>query len=165
MNTRIQVEHPITEEVTGLDLVGLQIDSAYHETYDFAQNGISSTGHAIECRIYAEDPAKKFFPSPGYLTKFNLPKAQNGSIRIDTGYRENDTVTPFYAPLLAKIISHGPNRELAIETMRDALKNVEIKGIQTNVSFLLSILEHPDFESGNYDTNFVKHNHQKLINS
>lgn len=164
MNTRIQVEHPITEKITGLDLVGLQIDYASNNMSSFSQRKITRSGHSIECRIYAEDPSRNFFPSPGTLERFELPKEQNG-VRIDTGYRENDVITPFYDPLLAKVITHSTDRVLAINAMKKALKDIKIDGIKTNLAFLLSSLEHFDFQNGTYDTNFIRKNQQELINT
>ena len=153
MNTRLQVEHPITECITGLDLVEWQLLVASGEKLPLNQDEITSSGHAIEFRLYAEDPVK-FFPSPGLITKWQLP-AQEG-VRIDSGYGADLKVTPFYDPMIAKIIISGQTREEAIERSRDYLKNASVEGIKTNLPFLIHALETDEFVSGNYHTGFIQ---------
>lgn len=150
MNTRLQVEHPVTEEITGLDLVEQQLRIASGESLSFTQDEVKRSGHAIEARIYAEDP-KTFFPSPGKITALTLP----ASIRIDHFIEEGVTITPFYDPMLAKIIAHGKTREEAIRKLQTALKELKIEGIKTNTSMLLQVLEDEVFQSGIYTTSFV----------
>lgn len=155
MNTRIQVEHPVTEMITGLDLVQLQLRLARGEDLsDLRQESISSVGHAIECRIYSENPARNYLPSPGRLKTFGLPVA-NGRLRIDTGFEEGDEITPFYDPLLAKLIVHAPDRAAAIESGRAALRQCRIDGVSTNLGLLRSVLDHPAFVEGQTLTNFL----------
>lgn len=154
MNTRIQVEHPVTEMVTGLDIVAEQIRLAAGHPLSSNQCDIRSCGHAIECRLYAEDPTRGFQPSPGILSQLQLPQPHVG-LRIDTGYRERDRVTPYYDPLIAKIISHGASRAETINQLIKALKATSIQGLRTNRDFLLRILTHPDFQAGSIDTRFA----------
>lgn len=154
MNTRIQVEHPITEENTGIDLIKEQIRVAAGEKLRFKQNKVNITGHSIECRINAENPSKNFRPSPGKITGLNLPGG-NG-IRIDTFIYEGYIIPPTYDSMLMKIISHGNTRGEAIAKMKRALEELVIEGIDTNVDFLLSIITNPDFIRGNYDTSFIE---------
>ncbi|WP_410982574.1 acetyl-CoA carboxylase biotin carboxylase subunit [Bacillus cereus] len=150
MNTRLQVEHPVTEEITGLDLVEQQLLIASGEKLSFTQEDIKRSGHAIEARIYAEDP-KTFFPSPGKITDLTLPE----TVRIDHFLENNVTITPFYDPMIAKVIAHGETREEAIEKLQDALQNLKVEGIKTNTSMLLQVLEDEVFQSGIYTTGFV----------
>jgi 3-methylcrotonyl-CoA carboxylase alpha subunit len=155
MNTRIQVEHPVTEMVTGVDIVGLQLALAVGDgTEDIAALSPSVSGHAIECRLYAENPAKKFLPSPGKLEKFVLPEP-NDCIRVDTGFTQGDTITPFYDPMIAKIIAKGADRQDALTRMADALAMVEVEGIVTNLDFLKRVIAQPEFARGEVDTRFV----------
>ena len=153
MNTRIQVEHPVTEMTTGEDLVQWQIRIAAGEPLTLEQDSIPLKGHSIECRIYAEDPDKNFMPSPGKLTKWVVPQVEN--TRIDGGVREGDTVTPYYDPLLAKFVSWGETRDKAIETMLELLKGTQVEGIKTNISFHIKALESPLFRSGDIHTGFI----------
>jgi 3-methylcrotonyl-CoA carboxylase alpha subunit len=153
MNTRIQVEHPVTEMVTGLDLVEMQIELARGRIAAIAQDSIRSRGHAIEARLYAENPAKKFMPSPGRLDRFRLP--QSDGVRIDSGYREGDTVTPFYDPMVAKIIAHGASRDEARTKLKSALQALDIEGIRNNRDFLIACLADEVFISGDVSTSFV----------
>ena len=163
MNTRIQVEHPVSEMITGQDLVGLQLRLAGGEDLSqITQDSIAATGHAIECRIYAENPAKNFLPSPGPLETFSAPTEGNG-IRVDTGVREGDQVTYFYDPMIAKLIAHGPDREAAIEKMLAALNEFRIEGIVTNMSFLKRILAHPAYLGGRTHTGFVEEHKTELF--
>ncbi len=154
MNTRIQVEHPITEENTGIDLIKEQIRIAVGEKLRYRQNKIEIKGHSIECRINAENPSKHFRPSPGKITGLNLPGG-NG-IRIDTAIYEGYEVPPNYDSMIAKIIAHGNNRNEAIAKMKRALEELVIEGIDTNVDFLLSIITNLDFIRENYDTSFIE---------
>jgi acetyl/propionyl-CoA carboxylase alpha subunit len=161
MNTRIQVEHPVTEMNTGHDLVALQIDFARGSTGALDQHAIASRGHAIECRIYAENPARNFMPSPGLLERFRLPRA-SPDVRIDSGYREGDRITHFYDPLIAKLICHGNDRAQAIERTVAALTATEIAGIATNVSFLRATVGHPRFRDGDVSTAFIDNCRREL---
>lgn len=151
MNTRLQVEHPVTEEVTGLDLVELQIHLAAKEKLPFRQEDIRQIGHAIECRLYAEDP-KTFFPSPGVLTTLSLPEED---VRLDFAVVEGNTVSPFYDPMIGKIITHGADRADAIRKMEKALEKIRAEGLTTNVTLLQLIVKDSDFRQGNYTTRFL----------
>ena len=153
MNTRLQVEHPVTEIVTGLDLVHLQIRIANGEPLPFTQDDVQIRGHAIECRIYAEDPDNNFFPSPGKITLLLLPSGPG--IRRDSGMYEGWTVPMDYDPLLAKLIGYGTNREQAINRLIRALNEYFIGGIKTNLSLFRRILNDPDFQAGKLDTGFL----------
>ena len=153
MNTRIQVEHPITEMRTGIDLVKEQIRIAAGEELKFKQKDIEFKGHAIECRINAENPNKNFMPSPGRINEVNFPGG-NG-IRIDTAIYNGYTVPSNYDSMLAKIISYGVNRNEAISKMKRALEELVIDGIDTNRNFLFDIIKNPNFIRGNYDTSFI----------
>jgi acetyl/propionyl-CoA carboxylase alpha subunit len=164
MNTRIQVEHPVTEMNTGYDLVALQIDFARGALAALDQRAITSHGHAIECRIYAENPARHFMPSPGTLERFRLPIG-SPEVRIDSGYREGDRITHFYDPLIAKVICHGNDRTQAIERTVETLAGTDIAGIATNVSFLCSTVSHPRFREGNVSTTFIDDCRRELIAS
>lgn len=152
MNTRLQVEHPVTEEITGLDLVEEQLRVAAGKKLLYTQEQIKRDGHAIEARIYAEDP-KTFFPSPGKITIFETPNGER--IRNETAVTSGSSVTPFYDPMIAKLIVKGQNRQEAIEHMLQALENYKIEGIKTNIPMLKEILSHPEFQAGNTTTNFV----------
>ena len=154
MNTRIQVEHPVTEMNTRSDLVAMQIEHAQGKLSHLDQGDVVARGHAIECRIYAENPAKNFMPSPGRLARFALPEPGD-DVRIDTGFRKGDEVTFFYDPMIAKVIAHGPTRDAAIERMVDALDAIEIEGPASNVAFLRATVRHPAFRAGNLFTGFV----------
>jgi acetyl-CoA carboxylase biotin carboxylase subunit len=151
MNTRIQVEHPVTELVTGIDLVATQIRVAAGESLPFAQADLSCTGHAIEARLYAEDP-KTFMPAPGQITALQWPA---DGVRIDTWVTASTLVTPHYDPMLAKLIVHAPTRAAAIAKLEAALRDTRIEGIKTNVPALLDILAHDDFTNGRHSTQFV----------
>jgi 3-methylcrotonyl-CoA carboxylase alpha subunit len=154
MNTRIQVEHPVTEMITGLDLVQLQLRLARGEDVAASITGATARGHAIECRLCAENPERMFLPSPGRITRLVWPEMVG--LRIDSGVREGDTVTAFYDSLLAKIIVHGPDRAGAMAAMRDALAGVTIEGIVTNLDFLRRLLDHPAFIAGATTTGFIE---------
>jgi 3-methylcrotonyl-CoA carboxylase alpha subunit len=153
MNTRIQVEHPVTEMIAGVDLVQLQLRLARGEDCAPFVEGLRARGHAIECRLCAENPDKMFLPSPGRITRLVMPEAPG--LRIDTGVREGDTVTAFYDSLLAKIIVHAPDRPSAIAAMRSTLDGVTIEGIVTNLDFLRRLLDHPAFIAGQTLTGFI----------
>jgi acetyl-CoA carboxylase biotin carboxylase subunit len=153
MNTRLQVEHPVTEIVTGLDLVHLQIRIAAGERLPFTQDEVTIRGHAIECRIYAEDPDNNYFPSPGKITLLLLPSGPG--IRRDSGMYEGWTVPMDYDPLLAKLIGYGTDREQAINRLTRALNEYFVGGIKTNISLFRRILIHPDFRAAKLDTGFL----------
>ena len=155
MNTRIQVEHPVTEMNTGRDLVAMQLAQAAGTLPPLAQADISAHGHAIECRLYAENPARNFLPSPGLLARFALPVA-TPDLRIDAGYREGEEVTFFYDPMIAKVIAHGATRDAAIERMLSALDEIVVEGPATNVAFLRAALRHSGFRAGNVFTGFIE---------
>ncbi|MGO4157105.1 acetyl-CoA carboxylase biotin carboxylase subunit [Cupriavidus sp. YAF13] len=155
MNTRIQVEHGVTEAITGWDLVQAQIRLAAGTLAPSAQQDIRRAGAAIECRLYAENPARHFMPSPGKLARFCLPAGMAG-LRVDTGVREGDAITPFYDPMIAKLIAYGTDREAAIATMQAALGATVIEGIRHNAAFLGCVLDHADFRAGRVDTGFVE---------
>ena len=153
MNTRLQVEHGVTEAVTGVDLVHAQIRSAAGERLaDILPGKIALSGHAIQARIYAEDP-KNFFPSPGRLKVFRLP--EDKSIRVETGYAEGRDVTPFYDPMIAKVIVHEATRERAIERLIEALKAVDIQGVKHNVPAVLTVLDSGSFRDGEVHTGLI----------
>lgn len=154
MNTRIQVEHPVTEWVTALDLVKEQIKIASGLPLSVTQEDIKLTGHAIECRINAENPEKNFRPSPGTITDLYLPGG-NG-VRIDTAIYSGYTIPPYYDSMIAKLIVHGFSREDAIAKMRSALGEVIIEGVDTNIDYLYEILQHPDYQSGDIDVEFIE---------
>ncbi len=153
MNTRLQVEHPITEMVLGLDLVQWQLRVAAGEPLPWRQEDLRPRGHALEVRVYAEDPARDFLPSTGRLLYVAEP--QGPGVRVDSGVRPGLEVTPHYDPLLAKIIVHAENRAAALARMRAALERTAYHGVVTNVAFLLQVLEHPDFRAGRYHTRWV----------
>ena len=154
MNTRIQVEHPVTEWVTGLDLIKEQIRIASGLPLSYTQNDIHLTGHAIECRINAENPKKNFIPSPGHITEIYLPGG-NG-VRIDTAIYSGYTVPAYYDSMLAKLIVYADTREEAISKMRSALGEVIIEGIETNIDYQYEIINHPDYISGDIDIEFIE---------
>jgi acetyl/propionyl-CoA carboxylase alpha subunit len=161
MNTRIQVEHPVTEMITGRDLVAMQIDLARGRLPALAQDQITSRGHAIECRLYAEDPKRMFLPSPGKLAVFRPPMDLPG-VRVDSGYREGDEITPFYDPMIAKLIAHGDDRNAARRRAADALRQFAVEGIRNNRDFLIACLDHPAFAAGDVHTGFVE-SHGKAL--
>ena len=154
MNTRIQVEHPITEMRTGIDLVKAQIKVAGGEELQFKQKDIEFRGHAIECRINAENPSKNFMPSPGAISEINLPGG-NG-IRIDTAIYSGYAIPPHYDSMIAKLITHGITRNEAIAKMKRALEELVIDGVSTNRDFLFTIIRNPNFIRGNFDTSFIE---------
>lgn len=154
MNTRLQVEHPITEMVTGLDLAVWQIRIAAGEPLPFTQEQIQQRGHAIECRVYAEDPANQFLPSIGQIRHYQRPFGPG--IRVDDGIDTGSEVTPYYDPMLAKIITWGDTREQAIGKMVQALQETAVLGVTTNVPYLLAILQEENFRSGRTSTNYLQ---------
>lgn len=153
MNTRIQVEHPITEEVTGFDLVKAQIEVAADLPLSVSQNDIKLRGHAIECRINAENPEFNFRPSPGTITALYMPGGPG--IRIDGAVYQGYTITPYYDSMISKLIAHGSDREDAINKMKWALSEFIVEGVDTNIDFQLEIIKNSDFRSGNYDISFL----------
>ena len=156
MNTRLQVEHPVTEMITGLDLVEQQIKIAMGEKLAFKQEDLKIDGHAIELRVYAEDPYENFVPSINILEKYRLPEGEG--IRVDNGYREGDQVPIYYDPMLAKLTVHATTRKAALKKMLSAIGQYEIEGIASTLDFGAFVMAHPDFISGNFDTNFVNKN-------
>ena len=160
MNTRIQVEHPVTEFVTGVDLVKMQIRIAAGEELPFKQEDIHLTGHAIECRINAENPAQGFRPSPGRITALHMPGGPG--IRIDTAVYSGYEITPYYDSMIAKLIAYAPTREEALKKMNWALAEFLVEGVDTNIDFQLKLLRDPDVEAGNYDIGFLGRNLGRL---
>ena len=154
MNTRLQVEHPVTELISGVDLVRQQIKVARGEKLAFTQDDLQITGHALELRIYAEDPLDNFLPSVGTLTTYQTPRGKN--VRLDDGYEEGMEIPIFYDPMLAKLITYGKDRNAALQAMRDALKQYKVEGIATTIPFGKFVFNHEAFISGNFDTHFVK---------
>jgi acetyl-CoA carboxylase biotin carboxylase subunit len=154
INCRIQVEHPVTEEVTGRDLVALQLRVADGKPLGFVQDEVRLTGHAIECRLNAEDVAHAFRPSPGTLALFAVP--ERPGLRVDTHCRAGAVVPPFYDSLLAKLIVHRPERDAAIDTLLDVLEEVEVEGVETNRTLLISVLGHPDFREARVSTDWLE---------
>lgn len=154
MNTRLQVEHPVTEFITGLDLVALQIAIAEGKNLPFSQEEVQLKGHAIELRICAEDPFNQFLPSTGLLTAYTPPVMEN--IRLDDAFKKGMEVSVFYDPLIGKLIAYGQNRAGAISHLLRAIKKFDIKGIETTLSFGKFVCEHPHFISGDFDTHFIE---------
>ncbi|HBU79496.1 MAG TPA: acetyl-CoA carboxylase biotin carboxylase subunit [Muricauda sp.] len=154
MNTRLQVEHPVTELITGVDLVELQIKVARGEALPMKQEDLTITGHAVELRVYAEDPLNDFLPSVGNLETYQLPSGEG--VRVDNGFREGMDIPIYYDPMLSKLITYGKTREEAIELMLEAIQNYKIKGVQTTLPFGSFVFAHEAFRSGNFDTHFVK---------
>src|SRR5574343_616745 len=155
MNTRLQVEHPVTELITGLDLVEQMIRVAYGEKLPLSQADVQINGWAMECRINAEDPFRGFLPSTGRLVKFQPPKEIPGQVRVDTGVYDGGEISMFYDSMIAKLIVHGTTREQAISLMRDALNAFVIRGISSNIPFQAALMQHPAFHWGIFDTGFI----------
>ncbi|MFN3523788.1 MAG: acetyl/propionyl/methylcrotonyl-CoA carboxylase subunit alpha [Phenylobacterium sp.] len=154
MNTRIQVEHGVTEMVTGLDLVQMQIACAEGGLRLPSQAEVKIQGHAVECRLYAEDPARGFRPSPGLLETFTPPAGEG--LRIESGYRSGDRISPFYDPMIAKIIAHGPTRTAAFQRMQGALQGLQVRGVATNLDFLRRLAAWPAILAGETDTRLAE---------
>ena len=155
MNTRLQVEHPVTEMVTGIDLVEQMIKIAFGEELEIKQSDITTNGWAIESRVYAEDPYRDFMPSIGRLSKYLTPE-HTKTVRVDTGIREGSEVSMFYDPMIAKLITHGENRDSAIENMTNAIDQYVIDGLSHNLNFLSSIMQNKTFRSGYTTTDFIE---------
>lgn len=154
MNTRLQVEHPVTEIITGLDLVEQQIRIARGEQLSFTQDEIPLIGHSIELRVYAEDPFNNFMPSINTLSTYQIPEGEG--IRVDHGFREGMEIPIFYDPMIAKLVTSGKTRDEAIFRMKEAIADYKIEGIETTLPFGTFVMAHPAFISGNFDTHFVK---------
>ena len=154
MNTRLQVEHPVTEMITGLDLVELMIRVAYGEKLPITQKDVKIKGWSIESRVYAESPFRNFLPSTGRLRHYQAPPSSN-NVRVDTGVMEGSEISMFYDPMIAKLVTWAESREAAIEQMVDALDRYHIRGVDSNLPFLSAILNHPRFQAGNLSTSFI----------
>jgi acetyl-CoA carboxylase biotin carboxylase subunit len=159
MNTRLQVEHPVSEAVTGLDLAQWQIRIAAGERLPFRQSDLFQRGHALECRLYAEDPERSFLPATGRVQRFLSPKGPG--VRVDSGVADGDEITVHYDPLIAKVIVHAEDRPAAIRKMQAALRETVLLGITTNLHFLQEVLAHPDFQAGKTATTWVEANFQE----
>jgi propionyl-CoA carboxylase alpha chain len=155
MNTRLQVEHPVTELITGLDLVELMIRVAAGEKLPFTQEQVRRQGWAMECRINAEDPARSFLPSTGRLVRYLPPPESDGRVRVDTGVYEGGEISVYYDSMIAKLITHGDTRAEAIAHMRDALNAFVIRGISSNIAFQAALVQHPRFVAGDFNTGFL----------
>ena len=153
MNTRLQVEHPVTELITGVDLVELQIRVARGEELSIKQEDLEINGHALELRVYAEDPLNEFLPSVGTLEVYELPEGEG--VRVDNGFEQGMDVPIYYDPMLSKLISYGKDRDEAIQIMLQAIENYKVEGVQTTLPFGKFVFEHEAFRSGNFDTHFV----------
>ncbi|MEN0005768.1 MAG: biotin carboxylase, partial [Bacteroidota bacterium] len=154
MNTRLQVEHPVTELITGIDLVEQQIRVARGETLAFSQEDLQIKGHAMELRVYAEDPLNNFLPSIGTLEQYQIPEGEH--IRVDGGFEEGMDIPIYYDPMLSKLITYGTNRQAAIHRILEAIENYQIEGVANTLAFGKFVFEHEAFLSGNFDTHFVK---------
>ena len=161
MNTRLQVEHPVTELITGIDLVEWQLRVAFGEKLPLAQDEIKLNGHAIEARVYAENPQKNFMPSVGRIKTWRTPDAVDG-LRIDAGYRGGDAVSPYYDAMLAKVIAWAPTRQAAIERLNRGLEETDVRGIVTNIPFLSALITHPEVRANTIDTGFIERELKKL---
>jgi 3-methylcrotonyl-CoA carboxylase alpha subunit len=155
MNTRLQVEHPVTELITGIDLVEWQLRVAFGEKLPMTQDQITMSGHAIEARVYAEDPARSFMPSVGKIRTWRAPD-EGGGLRIDAGYRAGDTVSPYYDAMLAKVIAWAPTREGAIDRLDRGLSETDVRGIVTNLPFLSALVTHKAVRANRIDTGFIE---------
>ncbi|MEO0728300.1 MAG: acetyl-CoA carboxylase biotin carboxylase subunit [Bacteroidota bacterium] len=158
MNTRLQVEHPVTELITGIDLVEMQIRIARGEAMPFTQEDLEIKGHALELRVYAEDPMNNFLPSVGKLERYRLPEGEG--IRVDGGFTEGMDVPIYYDPMLSKLVTYGDNREAAMRLMVEAIEAYEVEGVATTLPFGKFVCQHEAFRSGNFDTHFVKQYYQ-----
>jgi len=155
MNTRLQVEHPVTELITGIDLVEWQVRVAFGERLPLMQDEIGLNGHAIEARVYAENPLKNFMPSVGRIKTWRTPAEADG-LRIDAGYRSGDAVSPYYDAMLAKVIAWAPTRQAAIDKLNRGLEETDVRGIVTNIAFLWALVTHPDVRANAIDTGFIE---------
>jgi 3-methylcrotonyl-CoA carboxylase alpha subunit len=155
MNTRLQVEHPVTELITGIDLVEWQLRVAFGEKLPLRQDQVKMNGHAIEARVYAENPNKNFMPSVGRIRSWRLP-AQTDGLRIDAGYREGDAVSPYYDAMLAKVIAWAPTRQAAIDRLNRGLEETDVRGVVTNIPFLSALVTHPKVRANKIDTGFIE---------
>jgi 3-methylcrotonyl-CoA carboxylase alpha subunit len=162
MNTRLQVEHPVTEMITGQDLVEWQLRVAAGETLPKRQEDLAIDGHAIEARLYAEDPDRGFLPSIGRLVHLAVP-VTGADVRVDTGVRAGDEISPWYDPMIAKLVVHGEDRAMALRRLAEALSACEIVGVATNVAFLQRVVAHGAFATGSVDTGFIARNHAALF--
>ncbi|NIF68176.1 acetyl-CoA carboxylase biotin carboxylase subunit, partial [Burkholderia sp. Cy-647] len=167
MNTRLQVEHPVTEMISGLDLVEWQLRAASGDPLPLRQDQLRVNGHAIEARLYAENPARGFLPSTGTLRHLRLPQGAEFTIgtavRVDSGVREGDAITPFYDPMIAKLIVHGADRAEALKRVARALRDCEAVGLSTNVAFLQRIVASEPFATADLDTGLIERNHETLF--
>ncbi|HKS63191.1 MAG TPA: acetyl-CoA carboxylase biotin carboxylase subunit [Xanthobacteraceae bacterium] len=161
MNTRLQVEHPVTEAITGLDLVELQFRVAAGDTLPLAQADVRIDGHAAEARLYAEDPERNFLPSTGKLTALEFPAGEG--VRIDTGVETGSVVSPYYDPMIAKVIAHGRDRGQALQRLAGALGDTVVVGPHANAAFLKALVSHPEFRAGRFDTGFIDRNLAELV--
>ena len=162
MNTRVQVEHPVTEMVTGEDIIAHQIRIAAGEDTDLDQNRMRCTGHAVEFRIYAEDPFNNFLPQPGVIERLEIPQPSS-NVRVDAGYERGSKVHPYYDPLIAKLIVRGRDRQEALERAEAVLADTRIEGIRTNVPFLMNVLRNDAFQQGETHTSFIKDHEFELM--
>jgi acetyl-CoA carboxylase biotin carboxylase subunit len=154
VNSRIQVEHPVTEMITGVDLVGEQLRIAFGDPLSMTQAEVQCKGHAIECRVTAENPKDDFMPSPGRITRFVVPDGNH--IRVDTHCYEGYLITPYYDSLMAKVIATGDNRDSALENLRSALSNFLISGVETNIPFLQFLINQPQFITGDVNIKWIE---------
>lgn len=161
MNTRLQVEHPVSELISGLDLVEWQLRVASGEPLGFEQGDLRVKGHAIEVRLYAEDPDSGFLPSTGTLRHFDMPAGEG--VRVDTGYRTGDAVSVYYDPMMAKVIAWGETRDIAAQRLADALRKTRIAGVKHNTGFLVKVLSHPAFLAAGLSTHFIEEHHADLL--
>jgi 3-methylcrotonyl-CoA carboxylase alpha subunit len=155
MNTRLQVEHPVTELITGIDLVEWQLRVAFGERLPLTQDQIALNGHAIEARVYAENPHRNFMPSVGKIRTWHMPEPSNG-LRVDAGYRQGDAVSPHYDAMLAKVIAWAPTRDAAINRLNRGLEESDVRGVVTNIPFLSALVTHPDVRANAIDTGFIE---------
>jgi acetyl/propionyl-CoA carboxylase alpha subunit len=154
MNTRLQVEHPVTEMISGLDLVKEQINVAAGNKLSFNQDDLKINGHSVEARIYAEDPENSFLPSTGKLLEFQIPSGPG--IRVDAGFSRGSLISLYYDPLIAKLTAWGKNRDEALERLKRALGEFQIAGVTTNISLLKEICNNENFRKGKFDINFIE---------
>src|SRR6476620_10892137 len=163
INTRLQVEHPVTEMVTGLDLVEWQLRVASGEPLPLSADRLSLRGHAIEARVYAEDPARDFLPAVGTLSHLRQPREVPGRVRVDTGVVQGDQITPNYDPMIAKLIVWGEDRSAAVRQLVSALAEYEVVGVTTNLGLLRAVAAHPAFAAAKLDTGFIARHAEDLL--